>query len=66
MGILQLLLLILVVGVCVGLVNKFIPMEPPYKQLFNIVVMIFMVVVVIVWLLNFFHVGGVGPLRLWG
>lgn len=47
---------LLVVGLLLGLINRFIPMAGSIKQLLNGVVVIYMVI----WLLQVFHI--LGPL----
>jgi hypothetical protein len=50
MSIVGLLVLLVVVGVCLYLVNQYVPMAAPIKTIINVVV----VLVVVVWLLNAF------------
>ena len=47
---------LLIVGILLGLINRYIPMAGSIKQLLNGVVVIYMVI----WLLQVFHV--LGPL----
>ena len=47
---------LLIVGILLGLINRFIPMAGSIKQLLNGVVVIYMVI----WLLQVFHI--LGPL----
>jgi len=47
---------LLIVGILLGLINRFIPMAGSIKQLLNGVVIIYMVI----WLLQVFHI--LGPL----
>ncbi len=54
MPILQVFLVIIVVGVLLWLVNRFIPMQGTIKWILNLVV----VIVLIVWLLKAFGVWG--------
>ena len=50
MPLIQLAVVLIVVGVLLGLVNRFIPMAGSIKSILNAVV----VIVVVVWLLNVF------------
>jgi len=50
MPLIQLALVLIVVGVLLGLVNRFIPMAGSIKSILNAVV----VIVVVLWLLNVF------------
>jgi len=50
MPLVQLVVVLIVVGVLLGLVNRFIPMAGSIKSILNAVV----VIVVVVWLLNVF------------
>jgi hypothetical protein len=50
MPLVQLVLVLIVAGVLLGLVNRFIPMAGSIKSILNAVV----VIVVVVWLLNVF------------
>ncbi|MEO8733624.1 MAG: Thivi_2564 family membrane protein [Flavobacteriales bacterium] len=54
MPILQVFLVIIVVGVLLWLVNRFIPMQGTIKWILNLVV----VIVLIIWLLKAFGVWG--------
>ena len=47
---------LLIVGILLGLINRYIPMASSIKQLLNGVVVIYMVI----WLLQVFHI--LGPL----
>ena len=47
---------LLIVGILLGLINRYIPMASSMKQLLNGVVVIYMVI----WLLQVFHI--LGPL----
>jgi hypothetical protein len=49
---LQVLIVLIVVGVLLWLVNKYIPMDHKIKSILNVVVVIF----VVLWLLNIFGV----------
>ena len=48
MSILTILLVLLAVGVCLYLINAFVPMDPKIKSILNIVV----VILLVVWLLK--------------
>jgi len=52
MPLIQLLLVLIVVGVLLWLVNRFIPMAGSIKTILNVVV----VIAVILWLLNVFGI----------
>ncbi len=54
MPILNVLLVIIVVGLLLWLVNRFIPMQSTIKMILNLVV----VIVLIIWLLKVFGVWG--------
>lgn len=54
MGLIELVIVLIVVGVLLWLVNSYIPMDPKIKQILNVVV----VIAVVLWLLFLF----VGPL----
>ena len=56
MPLLQVILVLIVVGVVLWLINRFIPMAGSIKTILNVVV----VIAVIFWLLNVF--GVLGPL----
>jgi hypothetical protein len=56
MPLFQVVLFLIVVGVLLGLVNQFIPMEPTIKSILNAVV----IIAVVLWLLHAF--GVLGPL----
>ena len=52
---------LLIVGVLLGLINRYIPMASSIKSLLNGVVVIYMVI----WLLQVFHIlGPLGGIRL--
>ena len=52
---------LLIVGILLGLINRYIPMAGSIKQLLNGVVIIYMVI----WLLQVFHIlGPLGGIRL--
>ena len=59
MGLLELVLVLVVVGVILWAVNSFVPMDSKIKQILNIVV----VIAVILWLLTVF-MPGVGNFRV--
>lgn len=50
MGLIELCIVLIVVGVLLWVVNKYIPMDAKIKQILNIVV----VIVVVLWLLALF------------
>lgn len=50
MDLIQLVILLIVIGVLLWLVNKFIPMEPTIKQILNAVV----IVAVVLFILSLF------------
>jgi LytS/YehU family sensor histidine kinase len=52
MPLLQIVITLIVVGVLLGLVNRFIPMQSTIKSILNVIV----VVCVAVWLLNIFGI----------
>lgn len=54
MSIINILLILIVVGVLLWLVNRYIPMAGSIKNIFNIVV----VILVILWLLRAFGIWG--------
>ncbi|MET1083301.1 MAG: Thivi_2564 family membrane protein [Burkholderiales bacterium] len=56
MNLIQLIVVIVVLGICMYLINNFVPMQPPWKTVLNIVV----VLVFVIWLLS--AVGLLGPL----
>jgi hypothetical protein len=52
---------LLIVGILLGLINRYIPMASSIKNLLNGVVVIYMVI----WVLQVFHVlGSLGGIRL--
>ena len=61
MSIIGVLILLVVVGVCLYLVNTYVPMAQPIKTIVNVVV----VLILVVWLLNAFGLltGNVGGYR---
>lgn len=54
MSLVSIVIALIVVGVLLWLVNRFIPMQPTIKKIINVVV----VIVVILWLLKVFGVWG--------
>jgi len=52
MSLLTIVITLIVVGILLYLVNRYIPMEPPIKNIVNIVV----ILVVVIWLLKVFGV----------
>ena len=54
MPLLQVILVLIVVGVLLGLVNRYIPMAGSIKSILNA----FVVIVVVLWLLNVFGLLG--------
>lgn len=61
MSLITLVLTLIVVGVLLWLVNRYIPMDAKIKQILNIVV----VIVVVLWLLNVFGViSALGAIRV--
>lgn len=50
MGLIQLVIVLIVVGVLLWLVNTYIPMEATIKRIVNIVV----IIIVVLWLLTVF------------
>jgi len=57
MPLLQVVLVLIVVGVLLWLINRFIPMASPIKTILNLVV----VIVVVLWLLNLFGIFSYQP-----
>jgi hypothetical protein len=57
MSLIQLMVVIIVIGVALWLVNAYLPMQPPWKTVLNVVVLI----VFLLWLLS--AVGLLGPLN---
>lgn len=55
MSLISLLIVLVVVGVCLYLVETYIPLSPPIKLVIRVIVVLFLVV----WLLQIF--GIVGP-----
>jgi hypothetical protein len=54
MSLVTLIIVLVVVGVCLWLINSYIPMQATIKKILNVVV----VIVVILWLLSAFGVIG--------
>lgn len=50
MPLLHIAAVIIVIGVLMGLINKFMVMQPPYKDLLNTVV----IIAVVLWVLAYF------------
>jgi hypothetical protein len=59
--ILQILIVLIVVGVCLWLVSTYIPMPAPIRTVINVIV----VLILVIWLLQLFGIGDltVGHLR---
>ena len=58
---LSVIIRLLIVGILLGLINRYVPMASSIKQLLNAVVVIYMVI----WLLQVFHIlGPLGGIRL--
>lgn len=57
MPLIQIALIIILCGVGLYLVNRYVPMAESIKTLLNVVV----ILVLIIWLLNLFGVFSVGP-----
>jgi len=62
MGLIQLVVALVVVGVILWAVNNYIPMDGKIKQILNVVV----VIAVILWLLNIFGVLPMAGLHMSG
>jgi hypothetical protein len=61
MSILSVVIVLCVVGVLLWLVNQYLPMQPPFKTLVNVVV----VIATVLWLLSAFGVlGSISGARL--
>jgi hypothetical protein len=61
MSLIGLIVVLVVVGVLLWLVNAYIPMQAPFKQILNVIVLI----AVVLWLLNAFGLlSGVENIRL--
>lgn len=48
----QLLVILIIVGVLLWLVNTYVPMQPPFKTIVNVVA----VLLVVLYVLNLFHI----------
>lgn len=57
MPLLNLVIVLIVIGVLMWLVNKYIPMAEPYRTIINILV----IVVICIWLLQTLGIWGSGP-----
>ncbi len=53
MPIISILITLIIVGVCLYLIQTYIPMAPPIKTVINVVV----ILLLCLWLLNIFGVG---------
>lgn len=61
MSLLTVVLVLIVIGVLLWLINRFIPMAASIKTILNVVV----VICVILWLLSVFGlISGIGPIKL--
>lgn len=63
-ALISLVLIIVVIGLLLYLVNRFIPMEAGMKDLLNTVVKIVVVVALLLWLLGLLGYGPVNGLRI--
>ena len=52
MDLIQLLIVLVVVGVILWLINQYVPMQPPFKTIINVIV----VLVLCLWLLRAFGI----------
>lgn len=61
-----LILLIVVLGLLLGFVNKFFDMEPKTKEMLNYLVILILAISFVVWLLSVFGIVSIGghPLRI--
>jgi hypothetical protein len=59
MDLISLLIVLVVIGVCLFLVEQYIPMSPPIKTVIRVVV----VLVLVLWLLRAFGVNTTLPIR---
>ena len=57
MGLIQLVIVLVVVGVILWLVQTYIPLPPPFKAIITIIVVLF----VCIWLLQVIGLLGSGP-----
>jgi hypothetical protein len=61
MGLLQLVILLIVVGVLLWLMNTYLPMDPMIRKIINILV----IIVVVLWLLSIFGLfTGLGSIQV--
>ena len=60
MSLIGLLIILVVVGVCLYLVNTYVPMAAPIKTIMNVIV----VLVLVIWLLSAFGLVAMPPMRL--
>lgn len=60
MSLIMLVLVLVVIGVCLYLVETYIPMSPPIKLVIRVVV----VIVLVIWLLQLFGITGPSIPRL--
>jgi hypothetical protein len=61
MSLISLVIILIVIGVLMWLVNTYIPIAPPFKQIINVVV----IIAVVLWLLSVTGVlGGVGDVKV--
>lgn len=62
MPIVQLIFTIIVVGVVLGLINNYIPMDSTIKKILNVVI----VIILILWLLGAVGItGSMHPMHMW-
>jgi hypothetical protein len=59
MDLISLLIVLVVIGVCLFLVEQYIPMSPPIKTVIRVVV----VLVLVLWLLRAFGINTTLPIR---
>ena len=59
MDLVSLLIVLVVAGVCLYLVNTYVPMAPPIKTVINVVV----ILVIVLWLLRAFGLTASYPLH---
>ncbi len=63
MPLINLVIVLIVVGLLLWLVNNYIPMQPPIKQILNVIV----IICVVLWLLSVFlgaNWGSLGSVRV--
>lgn len=62
MSLISVIVLIVVVGLVMWLVNSFLPIGEPYKQILNVFVVVALVLMLIIWLLQLggFTTGRIG------